>query len=110
HRQGRERRPRDDGIGGDMTDTTLAPAAAPAAVARPTGPIGSRVERKEDARFLTGAGQYTDDVTLPNQSHAFFLRSPHAHARIVSIRTEAAMKAPGVLAIYTGADLPDSVG
>ena len=44
--------------------------------------IGQSVRRKEDARFLTGAGQYTDDVTMPRQTHAYFLRSPHAHARI----------------------------
>src|SRR4030095_15970716 len=69
------------------------------------GFIGQSVRRKEDARFLTGAGQYTDDVSLPNQTHAYFLRSPHAHARIRSIDTSNAKKAPGVLAIYTGADL-----
>ena len=72
--------------------------------------IGARIARKEDMRFLTGAGQYTDDVTLPNQSYAYFLRSPYAHAKIRSIKTDAAKKAPGVLAIYTGADLPASVG
>ena len=67
--------------------------------------IGARIERKEDYRFLTGAGQYTDDVTLPNQSHAAFVRSPHAHAKIKSIKLDKARKAPGVLAIYTGEDL-----
>ncbi len=67
--------------------------------------IGARIERKEDYRFLTGAGQYTDDVTLPNQSHAVFVRSPHAHAKIKSIKLDRAKKAPGVLAIYTGEDL-----
>ena len=72
--------------------------------------IGKRIERKEDARFLTGAGQYTDDVKLANQSYACFLRSPYAHARIKSIKADAAKKAPGVLAIYTGADLPAAVG
>ena len=72
--------------------------------------LGTRVERKEDVRFLTGAGQYTDDITLPRQAHAYFLRSPYAHARIKSIALEAARKSPGVLAIHTGADLPDSVG
>jgi len=66
--------------------------------------IGRAVERKEDYRFLTGQGQYTDDLTLPNQSYAFFLRSPHAHAKIKSISAAAAMKAPGVLAIFTGKD------
>ncbi|MBM3369096.1 MAG: xanthine dehydrogenase family protein molybdopterin-binding subunit, partial [Betaproteobacteria bacterium] len=67
--------------------------------------IGARIERKEDYRFLTGAGQYTDDVTLPNQSYAAFVRSPHAHAKIKSIKQDKAKKAPGVLAIYTGEDL-----
>jgi len=66
--------------------------------------IGARVKRKEDYRFLTGAGQYTDDVTLPNQSYAAFVRSPHAHATIKSIKTDKAKKAPGVLAVYTGED------
>src|SRR5215813_8343457 len=95
-----------------MTDTTVrdkAPAATKPA-AKPSGPLGARIERKEDARFLTGAGQYTDDVTLPHQSHAVFVRSPHAHARIKSIRTEAARRLPGVLAIYTGSDVPSTVG
>jgi len=92
-----------------MTDTTAAKTATRPA-AKPTGPIGARIERKEDVRFLTGAGQYTDDVTLPHQSYGFFLRSPYAHAKIRSIKTDAAKKSPGVLGIYTGADLPASVG
>jgi carbon-monoxide dehydrogenase large subunit len=54
--------------------------------------IGARIERKEDYRFLTGAGQYTDDVTLPRQAHAAFIRSPHAHARIKSIDARQARK------------------
>jgi carbon-monoxide dehydrogenase large subunit len=70
-----------------------------------SGFIGQSVKRKEDARFLTGTGQYTDDVSMPNQTHAYFLRSPHAHAKIRSIDTAKARKAPGVVAIYTGADL-----
>ena len=69
------------------------------------GYIGQRVLRKEDARFLTGTGQYTDDVTMANQAYAYFLRSPHAHARIRSIDTASAKKAPGVVAVYTGSDL-----
>ncbi|MGH6624915.1 MAG: xanthine dehydrogenase family protein molybdopterin-binding subunit, partial [Burkholderiaceae bacterium] len=68
------------------------------------GFIGKSVERKEDYRFLTGAGQYTDDVSLPQQSYAVFLRSPHAHAKIRSIDTSAAKKSPGVLGIFTGKD------
>jgi aerobic carbon-monoxide dehydrogenase large subunit len=70
-----------------------------------SGFIGQSVKRKEDARFLTGTGQYTDDVAMPNQTHAYFLRSPHAHAKIRAIDTAKAKKAPGVVAIYTGADL-----
>ena len=64
--------------------------------------IGARIERKEDYRFLTGAGQYTDDLTLPKQTHAAFVRSPHAHAKINKISLEKAKQSPGVLAIYTG--------
>ncbi len=67
--------------------------------------IGARIARKEDYRFLTGAGQYTDDVTIQRQTHAVFVRSPHAHARIKSIRKDKALKAPGVLAVFTGEDL-----
>jgi aerobic carbon-monoxide dehydrogenase large subunit len=95
-----------------MTDTTVREKTGTAGQrsAKPTGPIGSRIERKEDARFLTGAGQYTDDVVLPHQTYATFVRSPHAHARIRGIRTDAAREAPGVLAVYTGADIPAAVG
>jgi aerobic carbon-monoxide dehydrogenase large subunit len=67
--------------------------------------IGRSVERKEDYRFLTGVGQYTDDIVLPGQSYGCFLRSPHAHARLRSIDTAGARAAPGVLAVYTGEDL-----
>jgi len=70
-----------------------------------TSLIGARVARKEDYRFLTGAAQYTDDVALPRQTYAAFVRSPHAHAVLRKISTEKARKAPGVLAVYTGADL-----
>ena len=64
--------------------------------------IGQSVERREDSRFLTGKGQYTDDITLPGQSYAYFLRSPYAHASIKSLNVDAASKAPGVLGIFTG--------
>jgi carbon-monoxide dehydrogenase large subunit len=73
--------------------------------ANETGLIGQSVRRKEDARFLTGSGLYTDDVAMPRQSYGYFLRSPHAHANIRSIDTTAAKAAPGVIAVYTGADL-----
>lgn len=73
--------------------------------------IGAGVKRKEDFRFLTGAGQYTDDVVFPQQSYGVFLRSPHAHAKIRGIDTAAAKQSPGVIAIFTGADLAaDNVG
>ncbi len=66
--------------------------------------VGQPVRRFEDVRLLTGGGRYQDDVVLPRQVHAVFLRSPHAHARIVSIEVEAARSAPGVIAVYTGVD------
>jgi aerobic carbon-monoxide dehydrogenase large subunit len=71
-------------------------------------PIGKSLQRREDVRFLTGAGQYTDDVLLPGQTHAVFLRSPYAHARIKSIDVKAAKAAPGVIAIFTGSDLAEA--
>jgi carbon-monoxide dehydrogenase large subunit len=66
--------------------------------------VGQPVRRFEDSRLLTGRGRYQDDVVLPRQCYAVFLRSPHAHARIVAIDTKIAAGAPGVLAVYTGAD------
>src|SRR5690242_5251847 len=67
--------------------------------------IGASVRRKEDFRFLTGKGTYTDDINRPGQLHAYLLRSPHAHAEIVDIIKGEAEKAPGVVAIFTGDDL-----
>jgi carbon-monoxide dehydrogenase large subunit len=73
--------------------------------------IGASVRRKEDQRFLTGRGRYTDDIDRPGQSYACFVRSPHAHAKINGINTDAAQAAPGVLAVLTGDDLQaDGVG
>ncbi len=73
--------------------------------------IGQPVRRVEDRRFLTGHGRYVDDLALPRQAYAFMLRSPHAHARIRAIDTTAATRAPGVLAVLTGADLArDKIG
>ena len=74
----------------------------------PNSPIGQPLRRREDQRFLTGAGQYVDDVVLPGQSYGFFLRSPYAHARIKSIDLDAARAAPGVLQIFTGTDLAEA--
>ncbi len=73
--------------------------------ANEAGPIGQSVRRKEDVRFLTGAGQYTDDVNPPHHTHAYFLRSPHAHAKIRKVDTAKAAAAPGVVAVFTGSDL-----
>lgn len=66
--------------------------------------IGQSVKRREDARFLTGRGRYTDDIVLPNQAYGVFVRSPHAHARILRLDTAAAAAAPGTLGIFTGED------
>ena len=73
--------------------------------------IGAPVRRKEDFRFITGQGRYVDDINRPGQAHAYFLRSPHAHARIKSIDLKDASAAPGVVAIFTGDDIAaDKVG
>src|SRR5438093_11393887 len=73
--------------------------------------IGAAVLRKEDRRFLTGAGNYTDDIKRPGQLYAHIVRSPVAHARIRSIKAEAAKAAPGVVAVLTGTDLAaDKIG
>ena len=66
------------------------------------GFIGQSVTRREDQRFLTGVGQYTDDIHLHGQTYAYFLRSPHAHAKIKSLDTTAAAAAEGVLGVFTG--------
>jgi carbon-monoxide dehydrogenase large subunit len=72
--------------------------------------IGESVRRKEDYRFLTGAGQYTDDITMQAQSYAVFVRSPHAHAVIKNIDISAASAMPGVVRIFTGKDLEGKMG
>ena len=66
--------------------------------------IGQPVRRVEDKRFLLGVGRFVDDLELPRQCHGVVLYSPHAHARIRALRTEAASAAPGVLCVLTGAD------
>ena len=73
--------------------------------------IGAAVKRKEDVRFITGAGRYTDDIDQAGQAYAVFLRSPHARATIGGIDTAAALQVPGVVAVFTGADLAaDGIG
>jgi carbon-monoxide dehydrogenase large subunit len=76
-----------------------------------TDGIGARVTRREDKRFITGKGRYTDDMQVPGMMHAAFVRSPHAHAKINGIDAEAARAMPGVVAVLTGAELvADGVG
>ena len=67
--------------------------------------ISQHVLRREDVRLLTGGGTYSDDVSLPGEAHAAFLRAPFGHGAIRSLDTDAARAAPGVLAVYTGDDL-----
>src|SRR6476660_5724821 len=68
------------------------------------GSIGHPLRRKEDARLLTGKGRFTDDFSIDGETHAAMVRSPHPHARIVSIETSAAKAMPGVLGVFTGAE------
>src|SRR5436853_2386342 len=73
--------------------------------------IGTPVRRREDYRFLTGGGSYTDDINRPGQLYAHILRSPHANARIGAIYISAARAAEGVAAVYTSAEMAaDGVG
>jgi len=69
--------------------------------------IGKAVRRREDPRFITGRGTYTDDIKLPGTHHAVFVRSPLAHARIVNIDARRATALSGVRAVFTGKDLAD---
>src|SRR5213594_4908982 len=66
--------------------------------------VGSSARRGDDPRLLTGRGRYVDDVTLPRMVHVAFVRSPHAHARVVGIDAGDARRAPGVACVLTGGD------
>src|SRR5471032_735327 len=66
--------------------------------------IGQPMPRHEDARLVTGQGRFSDDVIFPGQTYAAMVRSPHPHARIVSIDKTRALAMPGVLGVFTGAD------
>jgi hypothetical protein len=66
--------------------------------------IGKSVPRREDARLLTGAGQYADDFNLPGQAYAYLARSPHPHATIVKTDVAQAVGGPGIIAVLTGSD------
>ena len=73
--------------------------------------IGSRIERKEDKKFLTGKGRYTADINLTRQTYAYFVRSPHARAKITKVDISKALKTSGVVKILTGDDLAkDKIG
>ena len=69
--------------------------------------FGSSIKRREDPRMITGRGVYTDDVKLPGQAHAVFVRSPHAHARVKRVDLAAARRVPGVITAFSGKDLAD---
>ena len=66
---------------------------------------GASIKRSEDPRILTGAGRYVDDIKLPGMLHAAFVRSPVAHARVLAVDVSAARALPGVIAVFTGAEM-----
>ncbi|HEU4712643.1 MAG TPA: xanthine dehydrogenase family protein molybdopterin-binding subunit [Pyrinomonadaceae bacterium] len=72
--------------------------------------VGQRVKRTEDPRLIKGLAHYVDDISLPGTLHVAFVRSVYAHAKITGIDTSAALETPGVVAVYTGADVNDKVG
>ena len=73
--------------------------------------IGARVARKEDRRFITGAGRYVDDIVVPGMKHAAFVRSPHAHADITTVDVSNARDMPGVIGVLTGREIKaDGIG
>ena len=72
--------------------------------------VGTKVKRREDPRLVQGLSHYVDDLRMADVMHAAILRSPHAHARIKGINTDAAQALPGVVTVVTGADIGDSVG
>ena len=78
---------------------------SPSAGSRSEGGIGAVIHRREDERFVSGRGRYVGDIEVPHALHAVFLRSPHAHARIVRIDDSAALRVPAVVAVWTGADM-----
>jgi len=76
----------------------------------PSRYFGRSLKRREDPKLITGRGRYTDDLTPVGALHVAILRSPHAHARITSIDTSAALARPDVVAVYTGADIKEQFG
>jgi len=77
---------------------------------KPSGYVGQALKRVEDPRLIQGLATYVDDIELPGMLHALILRSPHAHATIHAIHTEPARNAPGVVGVFTGADVNDACG
>src|SRR5262249_10568590 len=75
------------------------------ALDRPNSYIGRSVPRPNLQRLTQGRGQYISDIALPRMGHGAFVRSPHPHARLIKIASDAAKKAPGVIAVVTGAEL-----
>src|SRR3989454_3234871 len=72
--------------------------------------VGQRVKRTEDPRLIKGLAHYVDDIKLPDTLYVSFVRSVYAHARINNIDTSEALKAPGVITVYTGEDVADKIG
>ncbi|TMJ10262.1 MAG: xanthine dehydrogenase family protein molybdopterin-binding subunit [Bacillati bacterium ANGP1] len=72
--------------------------------------LGARIKRREDPRLITGTATYVDDIMLPGLLHVIFVRSPHAHAKVTAIDTEAARRAPGVAVVWTGEDVATRCG
>lgn len=69
--------------------------------------FGSSIKRREDPKLITGQGTYVDDIKLVGMLHAAIVRSPHAHARILNVDTSRAKNRPGVVAVFTGAELQE---
>src|SRR2546428_9622781 len=82
----------------------------PATETKPKQYVGQPLKRVEDPRLIKGIATYVDDLKLSGLLHAAFVRSPHAHARILSVKTDAAKALPGVVGVFTGADVNDQIG
>ncbi|HTI54143.1 MAG TPA: xanthine dehydrogenase family protein molybdopterin-binding subunit, partial [Verrucomicrobiae bacterium] len=70
-------------------------------------PLGAPLRRKEDQRLITGQGRYVEDLRFPGMVHAAFVRSPHAHARVLGVDAAAARAMERVVTVYTAGDLPE---
>src|SRR5437868_15348088 len=99
-RRGRNRRPPAQGQGAVMNEVI-----DPRSVDRPNSYIGKSVPRPNAKKLVEGRGQYVDDMLLPRMVHVAFVRSPHAHAKVLAIDGSEALKMPGVLRVFTGSDL-----